>query len=74
VKLVHVLQPLALVIIKTFSNMCSTMAIWLRNALLILHYPKVICTVLCSYVGAVLINKNELISDNVKRNARARKA
>ena len=35
------------------------MADWWRNALLILHYPTVICTVFCSYLGTVLTNGNE---------------
>ena len=68
------LQPLAFVITQTLSNICTTMASCLRYALLILHYPMVICTVSCSNVGTVVMNKNELILCIVKRIARANNA
>jgi uncharacterized membrane protein len=47
--------------------MCSTMANWWRNALLLVNYPMVICTVFGSYLGAVLTDRIYLIPDIVNR-------
>ena len=51
---------------QTFLKIFSTMANWLRNALLILHYPTVIFTVFSSYLGTVLTKSNKLIRDILK--------
>ena len=67
VELIHVLLPLGFGKMQTFFKIFSIMANWLRNAFLILHYPRVICRVFCSYIGTVLTNNNEVIQDNLKR-------
>jgi hypothetical protein len=67
-----VFLPLAFATMQSFFF--TKIVNWWRNALLMLHYPTVIYTVFCSYLGTVPTNRKELIPDIAKRIANANKA
>jgi hypothetical protein len=61
-----VLLPLEFVLMQKFSKIFTAMANLWRNTLLKLHYPTVLRTVFCSYLGTILTNGKELIPDILK--------